>query len=83
MYTILREPRDPMKCEPTRYILPCPHCQCEFQFNPEDIIKREKRLGGYAWVKCPCCGEEIRFYPDTCVRPRLIGGLNCEITSDK
>lgn len=37
----------------------CNYCSCEFEFEEEDIIKKERRIDGNIYVKCPCCGKEL------------------------
>lgn len=43
--------------------LECTNCGCIFLCNAGDFIKQEKKLGGYAWVRCPDCNRELQFKP--------------------
>jgi hypothetical protein len=38
----------------------CPQCECEFEFEREDIIWGNQREPDN-YVKCPCCGRYIEI----------------------
>jgi hypothetical protein len=38
----------------------CPQCECEFEFEKEDIIWGNQREPDNC-VKCPCCGRYIKI----------------------
>lgn len=37
----------------------CDKCNCEFEFEMEDFTKIERRIDGYYFIACPCCGYEV------------------------
>lgn len=46
-----------IKPKPKTYMMECPHCDCEFKYELEDITY------GYdleMYVQCPECGKSIR-----------------------
>ena len=38
----------------------CPQCECEFEFEREDVIWGNQREPDN-YVKCPCCGKYIEI----------------------
>jgi hypothetical protein len=38
----------------------CPQCECEFEFEREDVIWGNQREPDNC-VKCPCCGRYIEI----------------------
>ncbi|MBR4377980.1 MAG: hypothetical protein IKP50_03790 [Bacilli bacterium] len=38
----------------------CDECGCEFEFELEDFVSRERRLDGYGTILCPCCNKIIK-----------------------
>lgn len=44
-----------------RFSISCPFCFCEFNFEEDDILSKEKRPNGYSYISCPECNKIIKF----------------------
>lgn len=49
------------------YKIECPNCGCIFIIDHTEIISQERRLNGYATIRCPECNQLIHFKPTDCL----------------
>ena len=43
---------------PVKYRIKCHYCDCEFEYQYEDII-RDSGFSPFTYVKCPSCGYSL------------------------
>lgn len=47
----------------TDFKLECPNCGCIFLFDCGDFTWQERKIDGFAGIRCPDCKKEIVFKP--------------------